>query len=125
MIGQLGLCSDGPSLPFDFTVSDFACFLLSHSAVFITEVWGEIDVGPIGLLEADEYGDAGDAAIVLKHAYRLLQDAIAKTEPPPNKEMESAAQAREVLDEVIELSKMLELGISKQEEQTRHAIATT
>lgn len=128
LAGKPGVTSAGPALAFDFNAADLATFLLTHSAVFLTEVWGGIEEGPLGLLEPDDYEDAADAAIVLKHAYQLLQNAITKVGKPPSQELFEADEANQAFanawDAALEEHKVFERGISVEETRLRHAAAT-
>lgn len=127
LAGQPGVASAGPALAFDFTAADLAAFLLTHSAIFLTEVWGSIEEGPLGLQEPDDYGDAADAAIVLKQAYRLLQGAISKVGSPPYQQLNASEDAKQAFDEAweaaLQANKVQEWDISDQEYQARHAAA--
>lgn len=129
LAGQPGNTSAGPSLVFDFTASDLAAFLLTHSAVFLTEVWGNIEEGPRGLREPDYYGDAADAAILLTQAYQLLQNTLAQVGPRPFQEELDAVEADEVFmnarDAALDEYKVGESGISDEENRQRHAVATS
>lgn len=129
LAGQPGITSAGPSLVFDFTAADLAAFLLTHSAVFLTEVWGNIEEGPRGLQEPDDYGDAADAAILLAQAYQLLQNTLVKVGPRPFKEGLDAVEADEVFvnarDTALDELKVGEFGISDEENRQRHAVATS
>jgi hypothetical protein len=129
LVGQTGNTSAGPSLAFDFTAADLAAFLLTHSAVFLTEVWGNIEEGPRGLLEPDDYGDAADAAILLAQAYQLLQNTLAQVGPRPFQEELDAVEADEVFmnarDTAIDEYKVGESGVSNEENRQRHAVATS
>jgi len=129
LVGQSGITSAGPSLAFDFTAADLAAFLLTHSAVFLTEAWGKIEEGPLGLREPDDYGDAADAAILLAQAYQFLQNAIAKVGPRPFQEGLDAVEAEEVFmnarDAAFDEYKVGESGISDEENRQRHAVATS
>lgn len=128
LAGQPGVDSTGPSLPFDFTAVDLAGFLLTSSAVFITEIWGDIEIGPKALLDPVDYGDAADAAIVLKQAYEILQAAMQKIGKPPSQEIHAADKAShafaEAWDFALKAQRVLERGITDQEYRQRHAIAT-
>lgn len=128
LVGQPGITSAGPSLAFDFTAADLAAFLLTHSAVFLTEAWGKIEEGPLGLREPDDYGDAADAAILLAQAYQLLQNAIAKVGPRPSQEWLDAVEAGEAFtnawDTALDEHKVGEFGVSDEENRQRHAVAT-
>lgn len=128
LAGQPSVTSAGPALAFDFTAADLAAFLLTHSAVFLTEIWGDIEKGPQGLLEPDDYGDAADTAIVLKQAYQLVQNGIVKVGDPPSQELLAADEVSQAFadawDAALEEHQVLERGISDLDYRQRHAAAT-
>ena len=128
LIGRPGVTSAGPALPFDFSATDLACFLLTHSAAFLIEVWGEPETGPQDLLEAHKYGDAADAAIVLKQAYALLQGAISVIGTPSAAPFEAANNAHaaftQAWDDALERYAVMDPRLPEQDKRERHVQAT-
>ena len=104
--------SSGPALPFPFTASQLAAFMLWGWGNYFQDAFGRLDCGPKEFVLNGEHEDAADAYEALRQAYVIYRDALHVVDELNHEEQQRAhelsGQLADTYHQALEREKVME-----------------
>jgi hypothetical protein len=104
--------SAGPALPFPFTASQLAAFMLWGWGNYFQDAFGRLDCGPNEFVLNGEHEDAADAYEALRQAYVIYRKALHVVGELDNGEQQRAhellGKSADAFDQALEREKVME-----------------